>query len=252
MSHRPRLPRRLWCAAILFIWVNAYLWLLDDERYVTFLRPSFWWLVAGGLLLSVFMLVAVIAQGKNGKERGVTFEDFTRGVILILPVIYLPLNQGQALDSYALERRAINLNGETGMNSAPSTNVTTKSSTNVQKPTALPTQIAKTEKLPLFQIRDYFKYYENKEILTRGMVFSGKKLPPGHFVAFQFKIVCCAADAVPVAILTKWDDSKKLKKDDWVEIRGILGRTKRNGKAIPLITAKAVKVIEKPKNPYGF
>ena len=254
MAHRPRFPRRLWCAAILFIWVNAYLWLLDQDRYVVYLRPSFWWLIGAGLVFSVFLLFAVLTQGRRRKERGISFEDLNRGLILILPVVYLPLNQGATLGSFALERRAIDLHGEVGISSSgPATKMTSDTANRAIRPPVMPPpKGSSAEHLPLFQIRDYFKYYETKEIVTRGMVFSGKKLPPGHFVAFQFKIVCCAADAVPVAILTKWDDSKKLKKDQWVEIRGILGRTKRNGKAIPMITAKDVKVIEKPKNPYGF
>ena len=253
MAHRPRFPRRLWCSAILFIWVNAYLWLLDLDRYQTYLRPSFWWLVAAGLVLSACMLISVLAKGSAKRERAASFTDLTRGLILILPVIYLPLNQGESLGSFALERRAVDLNGQVGMNSEPAAKMTTGTVNTTARPPVVPSpKENKVEKLPLFQIRDYFKYYENKEIITHGMVFTGPKLPPGHFVAFQFKIVCCVADAVPVAILTKWSESRKLKKDQWVEIRGVLGRTKRKGKAIPIIKAKAVKTIEKPKNPYGF
>ncbi len=252
MAHQPRMPRRLWCAGILFVWINAYLWLLDGDKYVTYLRPSFVWLIVAGLLFSLLMLIAVMVRQKGRKESGTSFKDLTRGIILILPVIYLPLNQGDTLGSFALERRAVGLNGDTGVSLPASNGTTSVVKPTPPPPTATANNAPIVERIPLFQIRDYFKFYEGKEILTRGMVFSGKKLPPGHFVAFQFKIVCCAADAVPVAILTKWAHSDKLKKDQWVEIKGVLGRTKRKGKYIPLITAKTVKMIEKPKNPYGF
>jgi len=256
MAARPRFPLRLWTGAVLFVWVNAYLWLLDQDRYQTFLNPSFWWLVIAGLVLSSAFSLAVIVRTGEGHERPTRSSDLVCGALLLLPVLYLPSNEGKTLDSFALTRRAVGLDGtDSGDDPAEPTKrplpphpLPPRPVTSIPKPV----ETIEPERIPLFQLREYFKFMEGKPVITKGMVFDGPKVPEGHFVAFQFRIVCCVADALPIAILTKWDGAAQLKKDQWVEIHGVLGRAKNEGKTIPMLTATSVVPIEKPKNPYGF
>ena len=57
------------------------------------------------------------------------------------------------------------------------------------------------QKLPIIKIKNELLNVYNKPVETIGMVYKDPRLPADCFIAFQFHIVCCAADAIP------WDVS---------------------------------------------
>jgi uncharacterized repeat protein (TIGR03943 family) len=73
----------------------------------------------------------------------------------------------------------------------------------------------------------------------------------------RFRMTCCAADAVPIAVLIRWDKAASLRSDAWVEVRGEVRRETVAGREVTVIDVDpaardgdGVREIEPPENPY--
>jgi len=77
-----------------------------------------------------------------------------------------------------------------------------------------------------------------------GFVVRNEKAPADQFLLVRFQIVCCAADASPLAVPVQWAEAHTLENNQWVKV---FGRTDPKVKAL---VADKVEPTREPANPY--
>ncbi|MEM6447976.1 MAG: TIGR03943 family protein [Cyanobacteria bacterium P01_D01_bin.123] len=72
------------------------------------------------------------------------------------------------------------------------------------------------------------------------------------FLAAQFEIVCCAADARPTGLPVRWSQAQQLVADTWYDIRGAMAVEDVRGESQLVIQAERVNEIPTPASPYAY
>jgi uncharacterized repeat protein (TIGR03943 family) len=83
-------------------------------------------------------------------------------------------------------------------------------------------------------------------VTTEGMVYRSVKNGGNTFMLFRFAIVCCAADALPLAVTVKSTAADILNNDAWVRVEGIFAIETLKGKQVTSITADVIQSIPQP------
>ncbi|MCX7695230.1 MAG: TIGR03943 family protein [Caloramator sp.] len=92
--------------------------------------------------------------------------------------------------------------------------------------------------------------YEGREIKIDGFVFRDRSFSKNQFVVARMLITCCVADAQIIGLMVEGEYD--VKENEWVRVEGGIKKGIYNGEIIPVITAKRVKSIEKPKDEYIY
>jgi uncharacterized repeat protein (TIGR03943 family) len=85
---------------------------------------------------------------------------------------------------------------------------------------------------------------ETQKVGALGFVVRPEKMPADQFLLVRFQIVCCAADASPIAVPVQWAEAHTLENNQWVKV---FGRTDPKAKAL---IADKVEPTRQPPNPY--
>ena len=95
--------------------------------------------------------------------------------------------------------------------------------------------------------------YEGQGVNIDGFVVHSENLPETHFTLTQFVITCCAADAYPVGLPIKLEQSRDAYPvDEWFKVKGKMITEMLNGQRQLVVLAKALEPIPEPKNPYSY
>lgn len=87
---------------LFFVWVLASMELLQNGRYLTFLRPEFGVIIVAAL---VFFLALVTAEMARDPDDHLHWYEFQRPLILLVPLLFLVNAQGTSLDYYTFNKR---------------------------------------------------------------------------------------------------------------------------------------------------
>jgi uncharacterized repeat protein (TIGR03943 family) len=107
------------------------------------------------------------------------------------------------------------------------------------------------------------KTYIGKRVSLDGFVYHPPELPPNYFILTRYFVFCCIADAYPIGITVRSQDTIQLKNDTWVHVSGVI-QTKPfpildqieptnwypSDVKKPVIVADSVQVIPTPDKPY--
>ncbi|MEO1134914.1 MAG: TIGR03943 family protein [Cyanobacteria bacterium J06639_1] len=75
---------------------------------------------------------------------------------------------------------------------------------------------------------------------------------PELFLAAQFEIACCAADARPIGLPARWPQAQDLVADRWYRIQGSMAAEEIHGEMQLTIAAEQVIEIPTPASPYAY
>lgn len=92
--------------------------------------------------------------------------------------------------------------------------------------------------------------YAGQEVHVKGFIVPAEA--PNTFFLTQFYIACCAADARPIAIPVEYSGDFIPKKDEWVDIEGLMKSGDIHGERKVIIEMKSATPIPVPANPYAF
>lgn len=84
------------------------------------------------------------------------------------------------------------------------------------------------------------------------VIHPGNFADPELFLAAQFEIVCCAADARPTGLPVRWPQAQTLIADRWYEIGGTMAVEEVRGQSHLIIAADRVTEIPTPASPYAY
>ena len=234
---------------VCFVWLIVTIELLAGRRYLDFLRPEF----SYALWLMVIILIGFIVSDIDGMrmERIRPAELFVMAALL-LPVPYLLNARGAALDSQAFERRYVS-------GSSPSVDISEYRVDEDGEMNLITQDNEQTEGKETSILDMYYNpdAYLGKRVSIVGMLereneqirtILNRKCP----VVFRFTISCCAADAMPLAMVVDSNISPELSNNTWVRAAGVFTVRKINDLELPFIENAEVSAEPKPKQPYLY
>ena len=220
-------------ALIYVTWLHAYYWLLEGGRYQAFIQPKLWPLLILALLLLLAFSAAFISQFPGKSKHLLKFDVWVKAAILILPIVFLWNIYGQSLGADAFAKRTLTANQNV-----------LRWDTNL--PQTSPQKSAKREISLLDLIVDAEKF-NGTQVAIEGLVYRSAEMGTNSFKLFRFAIACCAADALPFAIVVEQAAAEaNLKNDTWVRVIGLFNAETINGRQVPRIAADSVQPLPIP------
>lgn len=242
---------------VFLIWAGVFAFFYFSGSYVEFLNPQFSWLMISGLLLCALFFVVLFMTGPASDTDCCGHDHHHHGhgpsvlrmLILLVPVLFA-MNYGSwQLGTFAFDKRAVGLTRMGGSNdSRAATAIDMPASTAASAAVEL---VAAARPVTLVEIHNRFEHLVDKKIITQGMYMSETPgLPQDSWVIFRFLIVCCAADAQPMAVMIKGPRPVGIADEAWVEVEGTLRGIELNGQPAVAVEADKVSSIVAPKVPY--
>ncbi len=240
-----------WEGPLIFsAWAFAFIVLFDQGHYKSFLRPEFGLFLAMGLFLLLAILLAY-AQGAgpaHGDGIG-PVKRLSRSLFLLLPLAFLINASGGVLDAGAYKARST---GTPGGEASPAL-VSASPDMNSQI-------VAAPQSAPLdpgfIELSTNPKAYDGKRIKALGMLCRDREVErrfgENAFLLFRFAVVCCAADARPLALLIKPGGTCEFKENQWLEAVGKLTAVEMGPNIIPVMENPELKAVKAPENPYVY
>jgi putative membrane protein len=98
---------------------------------------------------------------------------------------------------------------------------------------------------------EYTDRFKGRRVATEGMV-AWDKSDVHRFYLFRFLIVCCVADAQPIAVLVEQGAIERPRQNTWVKVEGFADATKVGSETAMIIRKATVTSIKAPKDPYLY
>jgi uncharacterized repeat protein (TIGR03943 family) len=229
-----------WRGLVLGAWAIGLGVILIAGRYSLFIRASLWPLLLASVIILALFLLAMVARPAQGGAGRISAAGWVRGGMLLLPVLYMSslLSGASAsgLNSFALQKRSL------GMGSG--------SDSLLFGGSADTTPIDSSQTINLGYIARNLSRLDGTHVITEGRVWMDPSLPTGKMVIFQFVVVCCAADAMPVQAMVISPKTAACQNDQWVHVEGTLHVLTQQGQQVPVITADRIVPIPAPDEPY--
>ncbi len=254
--------RHIMAWLIFLIWAGVFGIFYFSGEYVEFLNPQFSWLMISGFVLCIsffavlFLLGPTTSSGCCGHENHnhAAGPSVLRMLILLVPVLFA-MNYGSwQLGSFAFDKRAVGLTrvGGTNDNAARRTDsAVTQPGDSASGTVALLPDDGRVNEVTLVEIHNRFEQLAGKKVSTQGMFMSETPgLPDNSWVIFRFLVVCCAADAQPMAVMIKGTRPVGVPDESWLKIDGTLKSIELNGQPALVIEAEKVSQIDAPGVPY--
>jgi putative membrane protein len=257
MSVSKKLLQRGWRPLLFVAWIWALTGLLGNQRYLAFLRPEFGIVLGLGTLTLLGFLVTGLTEARSHRFG---IPQVLQMLILLMPLAYLWNAQGAFLDAFAFQNRSLGLPSleAPGADSTPGPGAVERTANGESEaPQTASDDPAEVEEVTILGLYYAPRLYENKRVKLIGMVHNnypqvkqdfGKSMP----VVFRFVINCCAADAIPVAVVVDGQDLPVLPDSSWVEVEGIFTMLEKNGRRVPMLEKSSLKKTQTPRQRYLF
>lgn len=223
-------------------WFIALAGLLPGGAYEAFLRPEFGVLLGAAVVVLLGFLA--VDMGRPPTPPKPIFGETIRVLILALPLAYLSIGRGVALDSGAFAKRwtgtAAGGNAiAAGEPAAP--------------PAATETAAREADLVGLCWDSDA---YEGQAVAVEGMLRHEPDVAARYggngWLLYRFVISCCAADAQPVAVMLTGEMATNWTDDAWVRATGRFTLRPDQPRPVPILELGALAPLEKPRNPYLY
>jgi uncharacterized repeat protein (TIGR03943 family) len=232
-------------ALVFLAWLYAYVWLIKGGRYAAYLNPKLWPFLVMGVAIALLFLISAIRRSPTRTHTRSGAEMWLQTILLGLPLLFLWVIHGESLGTHTLTKRSLSL--KMGMSPALQSADADSSGSFSKDGTVEP--------VTLIELKiDRRQELIGKRVSTDGIIYRGKErlrdflleeLPADSFILFRFRIICCAADAVPIGVLVSGDRAD-LKDDGWIRVTGQYVIKEIGGDTIPCIKAEEIREIPPP------
>ena len=190
------------------------------------------------------------------RTRGVAvdFPFVLRALTILTPVLFLVLIPETHLGNYAFRNRYVGYHAPADAGRAESGSVSKG------RTAAIPEKGGgsggEAAEQTILEILQNPKAYEGRPVSFSGMILRDESLKQNFdgrdTLVYRFLITCCAADALPLAIVLDSAPAAAFKNEQWVQVDGTFRLLNINQKQVPLIAQSTLKPIAAPKFPYLF
>jgi putative membrane protein len=208
-------------------------WLSHDNQYQLFLAPKFGFLI---YISMAFFLIFALGMARVKVRTGI--DHCIKGMILLLPVLFIFSVGENTLGNFALSKRTIKpMQTDSVQNSFPE----------ISPPQPIEDPAGQT--MPLVSISHLIRNwdaYDGKRITVDGLFSETVVGQESLSAVFRYFISCCAADAIPVGIFIPRQKGSGMKNDDWVRVAGRVHMTKRDDYDVIFMELESIEKREKP------
>lgn len=218
---------------IMTAWGLTLGWLCYDNNYQMFLAPKFDFLIYTSMVLSL-----LFALGITREKIKIGIDHSIKGMILLLPVLYIFSTGEQTLGNFALSKRTIKpMQTDSGQNpSSKISPVHLLEDTAAQSPPLV----------PISKLMRNWDTYDGKRITVDGLFSETVVNQEGLSAIFRYFITCCAADAIPVGFFIPQQVNTKIKSDDWVRVMGKVHMVKMGEYDVISMELETIEKRDKP------
>jgi putative membrane protein len=226
-----RLDVRTIRALALVAWAGLFTWLWATGESVRYLGPRTQWVVPVGALGLTLAAAAYLYVTRADEPTRISLREGLGLSALLLPVLAAGVLANAQLGALA----ASNKLSSRGIDSAALARLAGKNAKQIGflQLNAAGRDAGLTRQLGLSQ---------GRSVELTGFV--SKEGRP--FTLSRFYITCCVADAVPIGVHVMPSKRAQLKRDDWVDVTGVLDKGNREW----VVRALAIHHIKPPSDPY--
>jgi putative membrane protein len=226
-----RLDVRTLRALALVAWAGLFTWLWATGESVRYLGPRTQWVVPVGAIGLTLAAAAYLYVTRADEPSRISLREGLGLSGLLLPVLAAGVLANAQLGALA----ASNKLSSRGIDSSALARLAGKNAKQIGflQLNAAGRHEGLTRQLGLSQ---------GRSVELTGFV-SEEGRP---FTLSRFYITCCVADAVPIGVHVMPPKSSRLKRDDWVDVTGVLDKGNREW----VVRALAIRHIKPPSDPY--
>jgi len=252
-------------------WSAILLYFYFSGRISAFLHPVFrpFVLISGGvmILLAIGLAISPLSGDECCEEEGCAHSlgRMTTGRILTFLILLLPIGAAAAISSDGfgagtMMNRGI-VNDATGLKAARQTSLspTPQQPVQPQQPTAADEYLPKSKSgNVLIQVTDLLYAAQDSSLRSdfqgKTIELTGQLMPDNinnpngnRFKLVRMLMVCCAADARPVAVLVDGGANTKIPEMSWVRVTGRATFPTEGGRMMAVVKADSVVVSDPPE-----
>lgn len=218
---------------VLAAWFIALAWLLREDRYQLFLAPEFGFLIYISLVVCAVFCISLLAEPPvSGKDQ------LIKGMILILPIVFMGGAGDNTLGSFALSKRPVATMVQKNSDTPLARDLDAKTLSEPGKDDIQEISIARL-------VRNWDQY-NGRHIRVEGL-FSKTVEGHDHLAAvFRYFITCCVADAMPVGVFLASPEEMDLADNDWVRITGRVIMKQLDGYDIIFMETPGIEKTDQP------
>lgn len=252
-------PHELLRPAVFAAWALVLAYLLASGGYTHYLRPEFGFLLALALSIATGLALAAMTAARGTSTAEIT--TLLRALALVVPLLYLALPMETTLGQSAFKSRFIGLGQMLTIPEEPSGLAVPflASDAAAREAEGQPPDAAPAPECTILDMLSNPYRYQNKRVIFTGMVLRDEHLKTffnGRDTAiYRFRITCCAADAMPLAIALDSADGSRtadLADEQWVRVEGIFQIDRNGGRPIPWVAGATLTPVDAPRPPYLF
>ncbi|GAB4281472.1 MAG: TIGR03943 family protein [Candidatus Rifleibacteriota bacterium] len=255
--------------SVFLFWAGIFAIFYYSGDYTDFLNPQLGWLVLSAFILNLVFFLAIFLMPREELESQCFCSDHAdenremhddhhhekvdifRLLVLLAPILFVIAFESDNLGQYAFEKRSFDVGRIDRKVAAFTKDKAFKGDNEIENILVASVAARLPKSVTLLDIHADFEKLIGQKLVTKGIyVADSPRIPPGTFVIFRFIMVCCVADAQPLAVLVKGAPPPGLKSENWIEIEGTLESTDIQGHSAAVIKADRIKRIPAPINPY--
>lgn len=242
----------LWldCVAVL-AWGGLLLKFYFTNQINTLLHPDYVWLTiaaAGVLLLLGGLKGWSLVMRRSNQPTNAAVQHANRlrpswgsALLLLIALLGLGFTPRPFTSQVALER------------GVTETLTMTRSQPQSFRGTDAPTEKSLVDWVRTLSVYPEPDAYTGKPAKVDGFVLYRPDLPDNYLMLSRFVITCCAADAYPIGLPVKLNQSRsQYPADQWFRVEGKMITETLAGQRQLVIQAESLSAIPEPKNPYDY
>lgn len=223
---------------VFLIWLITLSWLLWDDNFQLFLKPSFKGLVTAGFVFSLFLCIGLVTHLFQSQYTDTAKHSWLNGLILLLPVMFIFPAGENTLGEYAMQKRS--------MAASAVQKKQTKTSDQGSLHPSIETATDPDKDISITALVRGFDRFDGKQVSIQGLF---AKTVSGHdelSAVFRYLITCCAADAQPVGVFISSRAEEGIENNQWVRVKGTVELRKMDGFDVIFMDIKNLLLLEMP------
>ncbi|MDR1535159.1 MAG: TIGR03943 family protein [Planctomycetota bacterium] len=226
---------------VCLVWLLAILGLLSGGRFEMFLIPEFFHVLWPAAVILILFTCSRIGEPPSG---GIVLREAAGALLLLLPLYGIWRAEGMVLESDAFNTRFIG-GLSTGEGDGPAAGTPPGTGFSNQP----------VSEVPMDKIFENPYLYAGRRLAVVGMLTTdnrqvaelmGRNCP----VLFRFAMTCCAADAIPLALVVDLPESASLEENAWARVTGKFAIRRIQGQKIPILEEPELRPVKRPERPY--
>jgi putative membrane protein len=242
---------------ILFMFLIYFIYIFKDKKYMEYVHPRMCKFILFSIIVFIVLTAYNIRKIFYYKKKKLKWNYF---VLLIPIIIGFSTNSSNANSAVIAKNSRVSVSQQNAnISQAPAQSI---SGIEKNDNTIKGDKVIYNDTNMSYVLNDMYEHpkkYENKKFEMTGFVYREKYFTKDIFVTGRMQIVCCAADAMLVGILTQGNcDMSAYKDNSWVKVSGVIKTRKSINKKLfnqdlmPYLETTKIQEVKSPANQYIY